>query len=182
MSDPADPSDTADATDSPDATEPATPTAPVHVFVVRHGRAGSRSRWKGDDRDRPLTKSGIRQAEGVADLLVPAAPTRILSSPYLRCEQTVAPLGRRVGVDVEIIPALTEGAWWPDALRLVTEAKKPLVLCSHGDVIGDLVRAIAEQTPVKLGSDGPALAKASVWAIEVTAGEVTAVRYLPPPA
>ena len=155
--------------------------APVRVFIVRHGRAGSRSRWKGDDRDRPLSKAGIRQAEALADLLVPAGPTRILSSPYLRCEQTVLPLARRVGVEVEVTPALAEGAWWPEALSLMTEAKSALVLCSHGDVIGELVLAIAEQTPVKLGPDGPALAKASVWAVEITDGELGAARYLPPP-
>ena len=60
-------------------------------------------------------------------------------------------------------------------------ADAPLVLCSHGDVIGDVVLAIADQIPVKIGAGGPLLAKASVWAIEVTDGEVSAARYLPPP-
>ncbi len=39
------------------------------VYVVRHAKAGDREEWKGDDRQRPLTKSGVRQAEALAKLL-----------------------------------------------------------------------------------------------------------------
>ena len=63
--------------------------------MVRHAKAGDRGEWSGDDRMRPLTKSGQRQAEGLANLLDREPIDKILSSGYLRCVQTVEPLGAR---------------------------------------------------------------------------------------
>jgi len=55
------------------------------AYVVRHAKAGDRSDWSGDDRLRPLTKSGQRQAEALADMLEGEPIDRVLSSGYLRC-------------------------------------------------------------------------------------------------
>lgn len=162
----------------PDVT---TRLATVPVFVVRHARAGSRSRWQGDDRARPLSRAGRRQADALVPLLAPARPVRVLSSPFLRCVQTVAPLARHLGIDVEPEEALAEGTPWPDTRTIALGAPGPLVLCSHGDVILDLVRAVADEGVVDLAPDGPQLAKGSVWALEVGDGRIRAARYLPPP-
>ena len=80
------------------------------LYLVRHAKAGSRSSWDGDDRLRPLTKMGRREAEGIADLLRDAPLERVLSSPYVRCTETVAPLAARRGLEVEEHDALAEGA------------------------------------------------------------------------
>ena len=40
------------------------------VLIVRHGTAGSKSRYKGDDRKRPLDKHGRAQAESLVGLLL----------------------------------------------------------------------------------------------------------------
>ena len=39
------------------------------ILLVRHGKAGSRSQWDGDDDERPLSSSGREQAEHLAALL-----------------------------------------------------------------------------------------------------------------
>ena len=44
---------------------------------------------------RPLSAHGLRQAEGLIAVFGNfAPPSRVLSSPYLRCMQTVDPLAR----------------------------------------------------------------------------------------
>jgi 8-oxo-dGTP diphosphatase len=150
----------------------------VEVFVVRHAKAGSRGRWDGPDEQRPLTKGGQRQAAGIADLLVRSGATRVLSSPYVRCVETVAPLARALGLEVEADHRLEEGADWKPVLDLAVEAGTPLVLCSHGDVIGDLMYRLARRgVPV----DDDRIEKGSIWVLQVEDGEVVKARYQPPP-
>src|SRR5437868_1792545 len=71
------------------------------VFLVRHADAKSRANWPGDDVDRPLTRKGEAQAWGLVDLLHHSRIKRILSSPAVRCIETVKPLASKVGVPVK---------------------------------------------------------------------------------
>ena len=80
------------------------------VYVVRHAKAGSRERWDGDDTDRPLTKNGRAQAEALCRRLRPVATATLLSSPYLRCVQTLEPLAEALDAKVASDDRLTEGA------------------------------------------------------------------------
>lgn len=140
------------------------------ILLVRHGTAGRRSRWKGDDRKRPLDKRGRRQAEGLVSALAGHSITRILSSPYLRCVQTVEPLARRRGLAIEKRDELAEGSGPGALLALLREvADETPVLCSHGDVIHDLV-----------GWDRKA-AKASTWILEPDGDHFASAVYLAPP-
>ena len=149
------------------------------VFVVRHAKAGSRSAWSGPDHARPLSKAGRRQAVGLADLLADQAITRIVTSPYVRCHQTVQPLGTRLAVPVEPSDLLVEGTLLPEALRLVEKvADQPTVLCTHGDVILELLDHLARGG---VFVDDARFEKGSTWVLGTEAGEVTAARYLPPP-
>ena len=150
------------------------------VFLVRHAKAGSRGRWDGPDRDRPLSKAGRRQANGLAKLLADPRVTRIVTSPYLRCHQTVAPLGQRLAVPVETSDLLSEGTMLRDALRIVEKmSDRPTVLCTHGDVVLELLDHL-ERLGV-LGNEAR-LEKGSTWVLGTEAGEVISARYLPPPA
>ena len=54
------------------------------------------------------------------------------------------------------------------------------VLCSHGDVITELLSRL-ERSGVDLGND-PRCEKGSVWALELDGEEVVTARYLPPPS
>jgi 8-oxo-(d)GTP phosphatase len=80
------------------------------VFLVRHASAGNRKKWTGDDRLRPLDEHGFREAEGLVELLQEGRPTRVLSSGYVRCRQTVEPLAEALGLEVEEYAELAEGA------------------------------------------------------------------------
>lgn len=103
--------------------------------LIRHASAGDRDDWAGDDFHRPLDKKGRRQAEEIAAVLGTEDVRRVVSSPYVRCVQTVEPLAAALGLEVERDERLAEGAGF-SAQELVEE--DGVVACTHGDVIHDL--------------------------------------------
>lgn len=151
------------------------------VYLVRHAHAGSRSSWTGDDRDRPLSDKGRRQAAGLAERLAGHDIARVVSSPYARCVETVEPVAEQAGVPVEHDPALAEGAR-PDAVveRLAAGAADGLVACSHGDVIPKVLRLLLAQG---LEADAGAVSqKGSVWVLDHDGRRFTHGTYHPPAA
>jgi broad specificity phosphatase PhoE len=154
-------------------------TATTKLYLVRHAKAGSRSHWAGADEQRPLSGAGRRQAEGLPDLLSDPAPTRVVTSPYVRCVQTVTPLAERLGIPVHTDDALAEGTALRDALRLVEKVSdETTVLCSHGDVVGELLSHFSREG-VLVGE--PHMAKGSTWVLDAAYGTVVAAAYIPPP-
>ena len=149
------------------------------VYLVRHARAGSRGRWKGDDKLRPLSKVGRAQAEGIAEHLAGESIDLVLSSPYTRCVGTVEPLARKLGIDIETADALAEGARLSQALRLFEKVQdREVVLCTHGDVMQDLLDHFGRHG-VKLRDHR--MEKGSVWVFETEGDKVRRARYVPPP-
>jgi 8-oxo-dGTP diphosphatase len=150
------------------------------LYLVRHADAGQRSHWKGPDASRPLSHRGERQADGLADLLTDDGITRLLASPSTRCVQTLEPLGKRLGLAVEPDERLAEGRGAGGALELADElAGTGSVLCSHGDVIPDVLEALVRDG-VKLRDD-LRWQKASTWVLSRDSGRLAKGRYLPPP-
>ena len=62
----------------------------MQILFVRHGDAGTREEWTGDDDLRPLTKAGKTQIAHVAAALaaVNMAPDVLLTSPLTRAAET----------------------------------------------------------------------------------------------
>lgn len=150
------------------------------VLVMRHAHAGDRERWRGDDRRRPLSPHGRRQASLLVDALARWSVDRVLSSEYARCVDTVAPLAERLGVEVEHHPALLEDAPLEDVFALIgTLGAGATVLCSHGDLIGALIDDLRRRG-VDVGAE-PRWPKGSVWVLQRGADRPCAT-YLPPPA
>ena len=137
------------------------------LLVVRHARAGKRREWQGDDRLRPLDEKGRRQAAGLPGLLARFEIARIASSPYLRCTQTVEPLGEQRGLPIDERRELEEGASLEETLALLRELGDDAVLCTHGDVLVNLF--------------GEAGQKGSTRVAELRDGGLAVVEYLPPP-
>jgi 8-oxo-(d)GTP phosphatase len=106
----------------------------VSLLLIRHSQAGDPSKWDGDDRLRPLDDRGRRQAEGLVHLLADYELDRIVSSPYLRCIQTVEPLARARGLEIEQDETL--GADRLDDVPSVIERLhgSKAAVCTHGDL------------------------------------------------
>ena len=119
----------------------------VSIFVVRHAKAGSRHKWDGDDRERPLSGRGRRQAETIGKRLLGERVTGLYSSPYVRCVQTLELLCEHLSLDVVADDRLAEGVGVEQALDLLTAVGDGAVLCSHGDIILDLVGALSAAAP-----------------------------------
>jgi 8-oxo-dGTP diphosphatase len=106
----------------------------VSVVLLRHASAGDRDEWDDDDRLRPLDERGRQQAVTLRDLLRHRPITRIASSPYVRCIETVEPLADALGIEVEIDERLAEGTPPELTLSLLGQLDGGLA-CTHGDVI-----------------------------------------------
>jgi phosphohistidine phosphatase SixA len=100
------------------------------VVLLRHASAGDRDHWQGDDRLRPLDKKGRKQAEELAPQLRALGVKRAVSSPFVRCVQTLEPLG----LPIETDDRLAEGATRHEVHELL-ESLEDAVACTHGDIV-----------------------------------------------
>jgi phosphohistidine phosphatase len=62
----------------------------MKIYFLRHGLAGERSEWKGDDAARPLTDAGIEKTKRIAATLskLNLGLDTIITSPLARARQT----------------------------------------------------------------------------------------------
>jgi 8-oxo-dGTP diphosphatase len=153
---------------------------PKTFALVRHAHAGNRAGWKDDDERRPLSAKGRREADGLVALLAPLKPSRILSSPYDRCVQTVEPLAAELGLKVEVTDALAEEAE-DEAIELVRRlAGKGIVACSHGDIVPAVLAELVVTDGLDLGGQ-LGWPKASTWLLGVSGKRFNRAHYLRPP-
>ncbi|HZT64277.1 MAG TPA: phosphoglycerate mutase family protein [Acidimicrobiales bacterium] len=149
------------------------------VVIVRHGSAGDRERWPGPDGERPLDERGRRQALGLIEVLDGVKIGRILSSPAIRCIQTVQPLADARSLAVEPSPALLEGAGDEAVALLRSATGEDAVLCTHGDIVPLLLDYLSRVDGVAL-EPKPRWPKGSSWVVDSDGGRFSAARYLPP--
>ena len=151
------------------------------IYLVRHAKAGERRAWTDADELRPLSGRGHVQARGLLDVLADARFERVLSSPYVRCMESVVPIASVRRMAIEPAEALAEGASLDEALALVRKhAATGAVMCTHGDVMPMLLDYYAARG-VDIGP-APECPKGCTWVLETDAtSEVRTARYIPPP-
>jgi 8-oxo-dGTP diphosphatase len=153
----------------------------MKLYVIRHGHAGSRSTWDGPDGQRPLSRRGRKQATGIAEQLGAVGLSRLVSSPTVRCVQTLEPLADQLGLRVDADDRLLEGADGDDALALAAELGKErsaAAICSHGDVIPDMLRILKAGTT--RFRDPLMWPKGSIWVLTGDGAGWSKARYIPP--
>lgn len=149
-------------------------------YVVRHAKAGSRGHWTGDDRRRPLSKKGVKQAGELVQVLEPFPISAIVSSPFLRCVQTVEPLAKAHDMEIEQSQSLAEGHGISGAMRYMGDAALDhVVLSTHGDIVWELVEELVKRHVIKPGEGG--FEKGSTWVVVMDAGSPVRARYVPAP-
>ncbi|NND74696.1 MAG: histidine phosphatase family protein [Ilumatobacter sp.] len=149
------------------------------IYLVRHSKAGERRVWTGEDIDRPLSKTGWKQSKAVAARLAKKQVTSLHSSPYVRCRQTLEPLGELLGLEVQEDKRLLEDEPFEPVLEMLTDVPDGAVLCSHGDIIPAVIQALVRrgmevETP-------PDWRKASVWVLRRKGDRITKGKVWPPP-
>jgi 8-oxo-dGTP diphosphatase len=163
------------------------PLGTTASIAVRHAKARSRSSWTAPDPGRPLTARGERQAQSLATTVAAAyGGLRVITSPWLRCVQTVEPYALEVSATVELLDVLGEDEFEDDPgfaaseVARIVEATPAVMLCSHGNVMADLVDVLAggrRRVMEPLGSEP--MAKGEVVIVHRASGRpVTAERHL----
>src|SRR5215218_4281199 len=76
------------------------------LLLVRHAHAGDKHHWQGPDSLRPLSVAGQAETAGLLVRLEDYPIGRGLSSPTVRCQQTVQPLALDRHLGIEPLPAL----------------------------------------------------------------------------
>jgi 8-oxo-dGTP diphosphatase len=150
------------------------------LYLVRHAKAGSRSAWTEDDRLRPLSDNGWEQANALSQLLIRHSPSVLWASPYLRCVQTLEPLSELCGLPVVMESRIEEDSPLEKSLAAIEDAPDNAVLCSHGDVIPDVVNGLFRRGMDMI--DVPrALKKASLFVLHRENGVFVRAEYWDPP-
>jgi phosphohistidine phosphatase SixA/ADP-ribose pyrophosphatase YjhB (NUDIX family) len=131
------------------------PVATTPLLLLRHAKALPRGEWSAADRERPLHETGQRQAELLAEVLACFGPRRVVSSPAVRCVQTVMPAAKLLGLPVETYDELSEDAHTPGAaapvalLRRLLADGVPTVLCSHRPLLPELYAGAVRNTGLR---------------------------------
>ncbi|HEX6676131.1 MAG TPA: phosphoglycerate mutase family protein [Actinomycetes bacterium] len=149
------------------------------IYLVRHGHAGDKRAWAGDDALRPLSATGHREAAGLLVQLRTELVARILSSPTLRCQQTVWPLAAQRRLRVDLDPGLdVDAAAEAATALLLAPALGDAVLCTHGELIGELLGRLRDAgAPIPADATWP---KGSTWRLRPSGGRIAEASYLPP--
>ena len=128
----------------------------MDLIFWRHAEAEDDA--PGGDLQRALTARGEKQAARMAAWLDRQLPegVKILCSPALRCEQTVAPLGRKYKLREELAPGATPeavlaAAQWPDA-------KQAVLVVGHQPTLGETAAKLLGMKPQEL-----TIRKGAVW-------------------
>ncbi len=135
---------------------------PLRVFLFRHGDAGLRSAWTGEDAERPLITEGRKQVRFVAKRLsrLGVKPDVILTSPYARAVQTAAITAKVLGLEdqVAVEPALQPGfhiTELPPIVRAHAGATA-VMLVGHEPDFSSLIGALCGGGQVALEKSGVA--------------------------
>jgi 8-oxo-dGTP diphosphatase len=110
------------------------------MLLLRHATAGERLESPAEDRTRRLDPPGRADARALPATLAEYPVDRILSSPHARCLQTVAPLARRRGIEIECREELAPEASRKDTLTLLSELPETAVVCTHREVFERVYR------------------------------------------
>ena len=151
------------------------------VHVIRHAEAGDRRRWEGQDVARPLSHGGRRQAQRLAELFAGQPFVQLVSSPFLRCVQTLEPIAEAGGLVIDLRDELAEGRPWEyvEKLILEAEAEGPTAVCVHGDVLRGLMGELFERGIARQVQQS--FRKGATWVLEVRDGAIVSARHIPAP-
>ena len=130
------------------------------LAVIRHAKSFPRSKWTDpDDQLRPLVAPGVDRANAIVPLLAAYGVRRLVSSPSVRCADTLRPYAAWLGRPLRLKEALSEEGYEQDPARAVyhlqrlLDRPRPAVVCSHGPVLPDLLGHLAAL--VDPSADGP---------------------------
>ena len=127
------------------------------LIILRHAKAMKRSDFK-DTKDslRPLSGKGRRQSKVLVDVLDAYGIESLVSSPFVRCRETVQRFAKYIDTKIEVSDPLSEAghesdpAATADVVREFLHHRKPTVICSHRPVMGTIQETLAQSLGIEL--------------------------------
>lgn len=129
------------------------------IIIVRHGKAMARKLWNGTDSNRPITPKGAASAYALNRELACYEPAHLISSPWIRCKETLQGFSWLTDLPLIIAPELTEDAFaanpdsaWHvirDEIARVTTSGTTSAICMHRPVIGGVFSHLRRLCPSK---------------------------------
>ncbi len=110
----------------------------MRLYFLRHGQAGDKDTWPGDDFQRPLTAGGRAEMEAAANGLraLNLKPNVVLSSPLVRARQTAEIAAQAFGMAITEAAPLAPGCdldGLADALRPYRQVDEVLIVGHEPD-------------------------------------------------
>ncbi len=139
------------------------------MLLLRHASAGERLPSPAEDRLRALDRAGRAEARRIRDLLARFEIDRIVTSPHVRCVQTVGPIAGARRLEIEQRMELEPEAALADILALLAELPETTLVCTHREVIE------------RLFSSEINCEKGGCLRLERRRGRIVPVDYMPPP-
>ena len=132
------------------------------LVVVRHAKSVPRSAWTGDDQQRPLDERGTQRAGALVPVLTAYGITRLLTSPSVRCLDTIAPYAVQSGHEARSREGLSEEGHEADPgkagelVEKLLERGEPSAVCTHGPVMPAVMEALTDRLHLD-GADAVAM-------------------------
>ena len=129
------------------------------LILLRHAEATPRDEWPGEEAKRPLLSEGKSQAKRLIPVLDAYAPKRLVTSPWMRCYQTVEPYSKKKKRTLILRSQLTElsNALSPRKTRHAVEdifdTTKSALLCSHRPALPTIVETLATRANAEIKDD-----------------------------
>lgn len=140
------------------------------MLLLRHASAGERLSSPTADRTRTLDSSGRAVSRRLPGALEGYTVDRIVTSPHARCVETVRPIARARGLEVEYREELAPDASRRAVLALLAELPPTALVCTHREVIE---RLVSGQVSCEMGG---------TWLVERRGRGWAPAAYLQPPA
>ncbi len=88
----------------------------------------------------PLSEAGLQRANNLAALLANQDIDALYSTPFVRTEATLTPIGRDKGMEVKNYDPYAGASWLPEALK--EHSGGTIVISGHSNTIPELANAL----------------------------------------
>ena len=115
----------------------------MKLYLIRHGAAEAGA---ADDQSRKLTAQGESQALGAANWLAKNidGPVTIWASPYLRTQQTAAPIAKALGADIVVHTCLQPEMTPRKVVDELCDEVQDIILVTHLPLVGRLASLLTD--------------------------------------
>ena len=154
-------------------------------ILLRHAKAITRDEWQGDDDDRPLDSTGQNQASRLLSIYQVYNLEQIHTSDAVRCYDTVNPIAKAFGINLEVTGKLSESTYKKDREKAFDYAKDlikvdaRILLCSHNPILPKMLNKLTKKSDID--ADEGKLSPADGWVIHRSGKEIIQIDRIDAP-